>query len=346
MKSGSASTKLVLLLKMARIKFLLYSPILYTLGIALMPAAHGRIDMANYLLGLWFVWNTHIMTHLFNEYYDLEADRQNVNPSPWTGGSRVLVENAIRPETGLRLGYAAMLLSLVIALSCFNWAVLSVALLIIVLCYSYSAPPLRLETRGLGGSTVVTVLNLLVPLLGMTLQRGVLSESHFALLLAPLGIVGFVRMMVMNMADLKSDRLAGKLTLVVRIGARRSVAAYLAGQLLCYGFVIALWLTRYLSATQCLWIMLTMPLAAWISYRLWRGDWRVAESMRSIPFLASTHNALIASAVMIGLIVSKASWSYRELCFLPLYLFFSVFLFMQISMRVRPLLLRLDPKQA
>jgi 1,4-dihydroxy-2-naphthoate polyprenyltransferase len=346
MKSESTSAKIALLLKLARIKFLLYSPILYTLGIALMPAGHGRIDMARYLIGLWFVWNTHIMTHLFNEYYDLEADRCNVNPSPWTGGSRVLVENVIAPITCLRLGYATMALSLLIAVSCFSGVVLSIAALIIVLCYSYSAPPLRLETRGLGESTVVTVLNLLVPLLGMTLQKGSLSESHFALLLIPMGIVGFVRMMVMNMADRKGDRMAGKLTLVVRIGAQRSVLAYMAGQALSYGFVLYLYAVQYISLAQCLWMVFTMPLGGWIVYRLWRGDWKTPARMGNLPFLASTHNALVASAVMVGLITANASWSWRDLCFFPLYLFFSVFLYRQMLVRIKPLLQRLDPKHA
>ena len=44
------------------------------------------------------------MTHLFNEYYDYESDCKNVKPSPWTGGSRVLVQGLLRPETALIAG--------------------------------------------------------------------------------------------------------------------------------------------------------------------------------------------------------------------------------------------------
>lgn len=334
MKNNDPSGRAALFLKLARIKFLLYSPILYTLGIAMLQKGGNDINLSRYLIGLVFVWNTHIMTHLFNEYYDIDADRCNANPSPWTGGSRVLVEGAVSPATCLRLGYISMLISTSMAFLFFSGGTLLIAILMILACYSYSAPPLRLEARGLGELTVIIVLNLLLPFLGLALQGSTFYQRHFSLLLVPLMMIGFVRMMVMNIADREGDRMAGKRTLVVRIGAGKASLAYLAGQATCYTLVAVLRMTDYISRAQFAWIIATLPFGLWVAYRLCRGDWKTSEGMHTIPFLASTHNALAACSVLVGLIISKSTWHYGDICFYPIYLFLSAFVYMQLRIHL------------
>lgn len=90
------------LFRLMRLKFLLYSPLLYTVGILLLPTLYdSHVNLWQYFQGLFFVWVVHINTHFVNEYFDYEADVKNILSSPWTGGSKVLVAGLLRPETSL-----------------------------------------------------------------------------------------------------------------------------------------------------------------------------------------------------------------------------------------------------
>ena len=45
------------------------------------------------------------MTHFFNEYFDYPTDCQHENPSPWTGGSKVLPRGLLQRRVALRAGW-------------------------------------------------------------------------------------------------------------------------------------------------------------------------------------------------------------------------------------------------
>jgi len=87
---------------------------------------------------------------------------------------------------------------------------------------------------GLGELIVTLVLNTLVPLLGYCLQAGGLTANTLLLVLIPLGIIEYIRMMVMNMADWRSDATTWKKTLVVRIGIENAVRIHGVGMVVAY----------------------------------------------------------------------------------------------------------------
>ena len=122
---------------------------------------------------------------------------------------------------------AAVLLSALVAvlLTLLPVAAAPTGALMLFLAYAYSGPPFALNRRGLGELTVIAVVNILVPVFGAQLQGGVRSPLLYVL--APLAIVQFLRMLVLNMADLEPDRAAGKRTLVVRSVTARTLAAWL-----------------------------------------------------------------------------------------------------------------------
>ena len=112
----------------------------------------------------------HAMTHYFNEYYDFEADCANKNPSPWTGGSRVLVEGKLKPEMALLIGRLISVIALSNAVIYYGItghvpATMTIALGVI-LGHGYSAWPLSTSCRGLSEVSICLVLNILVPLVG------------------------------------------------------------------------------------------------------------------------------------------------------------------------------------
>ncbi|WP_434381864.1 prenyltransferase [Melittangium boletus] len=323
-----------LLLELGRVKFLLYSPILYTVGAIIPTVGGGAIHVWTFIHGVAFTWLTHLMTHYCNEYYDLEPDRANTSPSPWTGGSRVLVTGGLKPELSLRIACALAGVCIVLALLLPNNAARVLALLAVFFSWEYSAPPLKLEALGLGEFTVTLVLNTLVPLLGYSIQSGGLQPHPLLLVLIPLGIIEFIRMMVMNMADWESDAKTWKKTLVVRIGIENAVRIHGIGMVLAYLTLIPLY-GMGLPFAVLLTLAATSPMGLRYAYRLQKGAWKQKQTMWILPFLASTHNGLGGSAALLGMILVKPGISPTAVEFFPLYLYLGGFLLLRFMARAK-----------
>ncbi|WP_257454189.1 prenyltransferase [Archangium lipolyticum] len=313
------------LLALGRVKFLLYSPILYTVGAIIPTVSGGSIDASRFTHGVLFTWITHLMTHYCNEYYDLEPDRANTSPSPWTGGSRILVKGLMEPRLSLHIAYVLAGVSIVLALLMPTLSARLLCLGAIFFSWQYSAPPLKLEALGLGEFTVTLVLNTLVPLLGYCLQSGGLQPHTLLLVLIPLGIIEYIRMMVMNMADWESDATTWKKTLVVRIGIERAVRLHGVGMVVAYLSLIPLYLAG-VPGVVLLAVATTAFMGLRYAWQLQRGAWKKKETMWIIPYVASTHNGLGGSAALIGMILLKPGFSFFALELFPLYLYLGGFI--------------------
>lgn len=333
--------KVMLFLELGRVRFLVYSPIAFAVGVTCAtisssidnidhnhsnianPAAGFTISVPLFLLGQLFVSCTHMLTHFFNEYYDYEADQLHEFPSPWTGGSRVLVSGRVLPMTSFYLGCALSVVSLGLCAGIpgVDAGTRLVMLVILIFSIGYSAPPLKLIARGLGEADVMLVLNLLVPLFGYMLFRNEEDYGSSPCLLwgvIPAALVEFVRMMVMNMADVVGDAQAGKLTLVVRLGLRRSAAWHMAGMVGAYASLSVLFLQ---SGKECNMVpvasfllqMCTLPMAARICYRLYfREEYLSVVRSYNLPYVATQHHGFMLVLGLVGLVWSdeqRPIWS-------------------------------------
>jgi len=296
------------LLALGRTRFLLYSPVSYAIGVAY-AGSLGRISILSpaVLLGLLNVLCVHSMTHFFNEYFDYPTDCQHENPSPWTGGSKVLPRGLLQRRVALRAGW------ILAAFSCLfftlpTMTLLStasvggvaaarmyggIAALAVVLSIGYSAPPLRLNSRGLGELDVALVLNILTPLLGYAAAAayvpGLSSAPPPRLLatLTPVCMVEYARMSVMNLADVKPDRATGKKTLPVRLGAARTKRMHSLVTVGAYPFTALLALVGAMSEASACAFLATLPLALTHVRSIARAAWSFKA-----PFWASQYNAL------------------------------------------------------
>ena len=206
--------------RLGRPKFVIYSNVMYTVGVA---AAYKSNLQSKAIFNLWFyIWTCllihaiQLMTHYYNEFYDYEADLANKSPSPWTGGSRVLVEGKLKPKVTLnvaRISTVAILINVIILYIITGNTPLTMTLILgVILGHGYSAWPLKTSRRGLGELTVCLVLNILAPLAGYQfLDPGTpLGSALLWPILLFLLPIQFVRMMVMNMADYEGDKSAGQ----------------------------------------------------------------------------------------------------------------------------------------
>ena len=287
------------LIALGRLKFLPYSAVLFGLGATIALYRGRSIALGPYVHGQLFVWCVHLMTHYCNEYFDLEADRENRAPTPMTGGSRVLVDGLLSPTVSLRAAVVLLLAALALLAGMpFGACVLGGGM--IALAWFYTAPPLRLNYRGLGEITVSVVLNVLTPLLGYRLQAGSLDRG-LVMMILPAAVLQVVRMMIMNLMDYAGDTVAGKRTLPTLLGRRNVKYVYLLGQVAAYGLAL-LFVGMGLPRLVLLLLALTSPLPLWLSVRLWRDEDRDVVKAGRIAFWASSHVALAVAAVSFGLV--------------------------------------------
>ena len=137
----------------------------------------------------------------------------------------------------------------------------------LALGWAYSAPPLKLMSRGLGELTVALTWGLIVVGADQVQRREWLllpgiAALGFALLMANI-------LLINGHPDAASDAAVGKRTLVVRLGARASAGLYLLIALLAHGWLVgATWL-GWLPA-PALAGLASLPLSLAASGLLWQ----------------------------------------------------------------------------
>ncbi|KAJ3015447.1 hypothetical protein HKX48_004583 [Thoreauomyces humboldtii] len=304
-------------IKLGRPKFLPYSGILLLLGALFATQSTGQpISWTAYLIGLAFVWTSHLQTHYNNEYeyFDLQADLANDTPTKWTGGSRVLVDGHLPTWSAL---LASVVLTAFASLQIWvaGWKSIPVAhisALILSLSWSYTAPPFRVHYHSFGEVIVAAVLTTLVPLFGYATQPGVGQEwdefsvpATFWHLIALLALQQWARMVVMNIPDVVGDLRADKVTFAARVGVKASGLIYAAVQVALV--VLACFLVPFPLLAAFLFVSyFGIKTALRVLTATQTGSWDHNETNLDIPFKATLHCAGTALACTTVMLVEVA----------------------------------------
>lgn len=232
----------VRMIRLGRWHFVAAGLLLYTFGALSAALAGAPWDAARYALGYLVVLPAHLSVSYSNDYFDAESDRYGA-PGLFTGGSGVLVEHPElrRLALGVALGLVALSLAATGAFSAAyggGAALLGYVVLSNALGWAYSAPPVRLVSRGMGEPATATAVGALVPGMGYWSLRGRLDEG-FWLLLPPLLACGLAFILAVEIPDMEADRLGGKHTWVVRRGRGAAFAAVAALTALATAWLLA-----------------------------------------------------------------------------------------------------------
>lgn len=271
---------------------------LHFLGIAIAQYSGVEIDMQVAAWGQVAITATQLMTHYANDYFDLEADRQNMTPTRWSGGSRILVENRLPARvalvSALVLAGIAIIANLILSIAIRSDAkIFALLLLAQLLAWFYSAPPLRLHSRGLGELTVMIVVPFLTPLTGYYLQSGAIDWLP-VLAVVPLCCFQVAMLLAIEFPDAEGDRQVGKKTLVIRLGAGTAARIAVAVIGLVY-LMLPVLVFAGLPPGIGLAIFLLSPLAYWQIRRMMLSDWQHPERRNSLAFHSIV--LMMASAV-------------------------------------------------
>jgi len=167
-----------LLLRMTRPGFLSITAVACLLGIASAASGDGQIDWRLALLTLVLALAAHAGANVLNDYHDALNGADAANQSglfPFTGGSRLIQQGQVTPEQTRALA-GGLLAGVALGGLALAWVtgggLLLIGLVGLALGWAYSAPPLKLMSRGLGELTVALTWGLIVVGADQVQRRG------------------------------------------------------------------------------------------------------------------------------------------------------------------------------
>jgi 1,4-dihydroxy-2-naphthoate octaprenyltransferase len=213
------------------------------LGIAI-AARHDAFDWWLALVTLVGASFAHLGINVANDIFDTlsGADEANVNPTQFSGGSRVLIYDLVTLRQLIALDAALFGVAVAIGLY-LVWATGSATLLWIGIAgiaigIAYTAPPLKLVHRGLGEIAVALGFGPIMLLGAYVVQTGTLSWEA-AVASVPVAILVALILYVNEIPDRSGDAAAGKRTLPVRLSAAVVTNLYLVAALAAFAVIVA-----------------------------------------------------------------------------------------------------------
>lgn len=274
------------------------------LGLASAAASVPHLDPATATLTMFFALVAHAGANVVNDYYDSLSGCDAANTArvfPFTGGSRVIQNGVLSQHAVGRYGYS--LLAAVIPAGLWLTFVsapglIGIGLAGLLVGWAYSAPPIKLQSRGLG-EFGITAGWLLVVVGADFVQR---HDFAFAPVAAGLGFALLVAnvLYINQFPDIAADAQAEKRTAVVRLGVERARWGYALIAVLAHGWVIAMVMLGHLPALAL--ISLLPAGASIVALRdLWRHAGvppRLTFAIKMTILAACLHGLLLAGALI------------------------------------------------
>jgi 1,4-dihydroxy-2-naphthoate octaprenyltransferase len=240
-----------LFLRTTRLPFLTATIVPVGLGIAV-AALHGEWHWWLAILTVVAASCVHLALNVANDVFDTAsgADQANVNPTQFSGGSRVVLYGLVsmRQLVAIMLGFYVVGLGIGLYLAATRgWGLLWVAVPGALISVFYTAPPLRLVHRGVGELAVAAGFGPIMTLGASFVQEQRYSfESFYASL--PVAILIALVLYMNEVPDRPGDASAGKRTLPVRLSKDSVLTAYAVAVAVAFGLivvgVVAGWIAR------------------------------------------------------------------------------------------------------
>jgi 1,4-dihydroxy-2-naphthoate octaprenyltransferase len=276
----------------------------------LQAGALAYLENTEHLLNLFLVLigvgALHSAGNLINDYIDTpQSDRINPNPTPFSGGSRVILDGRLTARwvfgAAVICFSLAALIGLYLILNGRPYVAL-IGLLGLIAGLFYSVGPIQFMSHGLGEITIFFAFGPLITLGTYYVLTGLLDGPAF-LLGFPLGFLITAIIWINEFPDYQADKEAGKRNLVVRMGLVPARWVYLLLMLLPYPFLVFLVWGLELPA----WILLgwlTLPLALKGIAILWKEYNHPGKLIPAQALTIQTH-MLLGLLMVTGLLLQR-----------------------------------------
>lgn len=267
---GSSHSLLRGLWRLADPKICLASLVPFCVGTVLAWRSGAAIDGSLAVLAFAAIFLVEVGKNAANDLYDFRSGADSAvlpeERSPYSGGKRVLVDGLLGERDLVIIVWASFALAAAIgfrvAVTSHPWLLL-LGVAAAVISVLYVMPPVHLSYRGLGELAVFAVYGPGIVIGSMFLHGATVTHAAAAASLI-LGILIANVLLANEIPDERADRLAGKRTLIVRLGRERGTS--LIGLLFLVAFLIAAGVAEYEGPLFLAGALAGVPAAA-LAYR-------------------------------------------------------------------------------
>jgi 1,4-dihydroxy-2-naphthoate polyprenyltransferase len=265
------------ILRIIRFHIVLGGVLAFSIGVLLAISQGGAFQIGLVLFGYGTIFFGDLSSHFSNDYFDVKVDSYT-EKKRFFGGSKILVDEPNLRLLARNISLVLLVLSIAFAgLAVFFFRAPIILLVIMLFANSlgwfYSAPPLRLVSRGFGEVIVAWVTGFVIPGVGYLSVRNQL-DSLFLYLSIPFMLYGFILSLSLHVTDREIDQRIGRETLAVRSGAKKTAFLILIS---CIMASLA-FLIYYLLSSSCLIIgiiftlsTLTLMIVSFSYARFWKS---------------------------------------------------------------------------
>ena len=189
----------------------------------------GHFSWPRLILSLLIGLLIHLVTAFVNDVADIQTDEANLSRTPFSGGSGVVVEGELSRSdlitgAGWAVFWAVVLTGVMIFGLHVHRGILLFVIWGIVSATEYSLPPVKLSYRGGGEFLVLVTYSIALVWAGYYSQAGPAYSPLVWALSIPIGFAVFSLITITQFPDLEADRKAGKRSLVIVFGVKKTLS--------------------------------------------------------------------------------------------------------------------------
>ena len=237
----------------------------------------------------------HASANTFNNYFDYKSGIDIItNPTPFSGGSKILPNKELKPESALKLASGLLAIGLVIGIYftfSYGWIVMAILLVSAISIYFYST---KLASWGVGELFVGLNFGPLLSMGVYYVQARIISLEPI-LIGTVLGIFTAGVLYINQFPDYDADKSKGRYHLIVRLGKERATKGFKVLMFSAYALII-LGVIAQITPFITLIGLATSPLAIKASKIL---DRNYNSPMALIPGMASTIMCTLLTGIML-----------------------------------------------
>ena len=261
-------------LKAIRLQFYPMTCLAYATGAFAADVMGYGFQTSLFWVGYLWLFLLEMATVLTNDYLDFKSDEQNKFFSPFTGGSRVIVDKLLSFKEVKRgiiysLGLSFLVFAFLLLRVPGSWPTILIAGgVIFVLALGYTVPPLRLSYRGLGELNVGLTHSFAVVICGYIFQGGNITDALPLLLSLPMFFAVLPSIILSGVPDYEADKAVAKKTLAVRFGKKGAARLAIGFTWMAAITVIVFTLFRVAPPTFAYLVFAVIPHALFLTNRL------------------------------------------------------------------------------
>ena len=278
----------------------------WMVGIGAAHCSGVAVDPALAALTLAFALVVHAGVNVLNDYYDARIGTDAINDErifPFTGGSRFIQNGVLSTaQTGLfgAVLFGAVMVAGMALMKRSDAGLFWIGAAGLLVGWAYSAPPLKLNSRGLGEICVAAGFALIV--VGTDyVQRAQLASLPWVAAV-PYALLVTNLLYINQFPDREADRRTGKWHLVVRLGPARARWGYVALCVAAYAWLAGAVAAGALPRASLAALVAALP-SALAARELWLHAMQPSQLAKGIKLTiaaALTHGLLSSAALLAG----------------------------------------------